>query len=107
MKSHWDKIMSRIVNSITDSDIKEAEKTNKCLKEILMSTQSPVRFIIDKNLCTACELCVDICDAVFEMGDDTAVVKINPCPDDELENAAEAEASCPPEAISSEIYRDA
>ena len=57
---------------------------------------------IDEDLCTACELCVDICPDVFEMGDDYAVVKVDVVPADAEDSAQEAADSCPAEAITIE-----
>lgn len=54
---------------------------------------------IDEDLCTACELCVDICPDVFEMGDDVAVVKADTVPADLEDDVNEAAESCPAEAI--------
>ena len=55
---------------------------------------------VDEDLCTACELCVDICPDVFEMGDDVAIVKVDVIPEDAEDCAQEACDSCPAEAIS-------
>ncbi len=54
---------------------------------------------VDKNLCTGCEICTEICPSVFEIQDDElAGVKDNadyePCV------ASEAIENCPVEAIS-------
>jgi len=54
---------------------------------------------INKDDCTACELCSDTCPDVFEMGDDVAVVKVPVVPADQEECAKEAVESCPTEAI--------
>ncbi len=56
---------------------------------------------IDDDLCTACELCIDICPDVFEMGDDVAVVKegMDKVPSDLENDVSEAAESCPAEAI--------
>jgi len=54
---------------------------------------------VDKDACTACELCVDTCPDVFEMAEDTAVVKVPVIPADQEECAKEAAESCPTEAI--------
>jgi ferredoxin len=55
---------------------------------------------IDEDLCTACELCCDICPDVFEMSDDVAVVKVDVIPGDAVDCTKEAAESCPAEAIS-------
>jgi len=54
---------------------------------------------IDKDACTACELCVDTCPDVFEMGDDVAVVKIAVIPGNLEDCTKDAVESCPTEAI--------
>ena len=32
---------------------------------------------VDETLCTGCEVCVDTCPDVFEMGDSVVEVKVN------------------------------
>jgi ferredoxin len=54
---------------------------------------------IEDDLCTACDLCVDSCPEVFEMGDDVAVVKVEVVPDGLEDDVQEAIDSCPSEAI--------
>lgn len=54
---------------------------------------------VDEDLCTACELCVDTCPDIFEMGEDVAVVKVDVVPPDAEECAREAADDCPAEAI--------
>jgi ferredoxin len=49
--------------------------------------------------CTACELCVDLCPEVFEMGDDIAVVKEDANLTEFEDSIKEAADSCPVEAI--------
>ena len=49
--------------------------------------------------CTGCELCVDTCPDVFEMGDDVAVVIKPDVPADLEDDVREAADSCPSEAI--------
>ncbi len=57
---------------------------------------------VDPNLCTGCELCVNICPDVFEMKGDVATSKVSPVPDSAEETCGEAKDSCPVEAISIE-----
>ncbi|MHC4719393.1 MAG: ferredoxin [Planctomycetota bacterium] len=47
-----------------------------------------------EDTCTACELCVDTCPEVFEMGPDTAQVIV-----DEEDAVQQAADECPVEAI--------
>ncbi len=54
---------------------------------------------IDAELCTACELCVDTCPDIFEMGEDVAVVIQADVPADLEDCVQEAADSCPSEAI--------
>ncbi len=54
---------------------------------------------IDAELCTGCELCVDTCPEIFEMGDDTATVKVDTVPEDQEDCVREAAENCPVEAI--------
>jgi ferredoxin len=59
--------------------------------------------VIDPDLCTGCELCVDICPEVFEMGDDDLAHVTNENPgEDLLESVQEAIDSCPASAITAE-----
>jgi len=54
---------------------------------------------VDPDLCTACELCVETCPDVFEMGDDVAHAKAETVPADSEECARQAAEDCPAEAI--------
>ena len=56
--------------------------------------------VIDPDLCTGCNLCVDICPEVFEMRDDDLAHIINENPGADLdEKIQEAIDSCPSSAI--------
>lgn len=54
---------------------------------------------IDKDLCTACGLCADTCPEVFEIGEETAVVKTETVPTEYEDKVKEAAGNCPTEAI--------
>lgn len=58
-----------------------------------------MKLTINKDECTACELCVDTCPELFEMGEDTAIVKVEKVPANQEDCAREAVESCPVEAI--------
>ncbi|MDI6886183.1 MAG: ferredoxin [archaeon] len=55
--------------------------------------------VVDPDLCTGCESCVDICPEVFEMGDDglSWVKNPNACNNCDCQEAID---NCPVEAIS-------
>ena len=61
-----------------------------------------MKAVVDPDLCTGCELCVDTCPEVFEMDDDVAKAIVDVVPADAEECAQEAAESCPAEAISVE-----
>jgi ferredoxin len=54
---------------------------------------------VDSDLCTACELCVETCPEVFEMGEDVAITKVDVVPSEAEESARQAAEDCPAEAI--------
>lgn len=59
-----------------------------------------MKAVVDKELCTGCQLCTEICPDVFEMGDDDlAEAKVAPVPPDAEDDCREAAAQCPVEAI--------
>ena len=49
--------------------------------------------------CVSCGLCIEICPDVFEMGEDTAVVKISPVPEQFVKDTIDAAEQCPVEVI--------
>ncbi len=54
--------------------------------------------VVDEDLCTGCELCVETCPDVFEMEDDVArVTDPEEADEDEIQEAID---NCPVEAIS-------
>ena len=54
---------------------------------------------VDEELCSGCELCVETCPEVFEMGDDFAEVIVDKVPEDAQEACRQAAEDCPSEAI--------
>jgi len=59
-----------------------------------------MKAIVDKDLCTGCQLCTEICPDVFQMGDGgLAEVKVDPVPADAEDDCREAAEQCPVEAI--------
>jgi ferredoxin len=69
------------------------QKTTLPLKEdITMALR------VDEELCSGCELCVQICPDVFEM-DSTGISRIKEGADENLDCVDEAIDSCPSAAI--------
>jgi ferredoxin len=54
---------------------------------------------VDKDLCTGCGLCVDVCAEVFELDSDIAKVIVSEVPANAKETCRETAESCPVEAI--------
>ncbi|MHC4557783.1 MAG: ferredoxin [Planctomycetota bacterium] len=52
-----------------------------------------------EDTCTACELCVDTCPEVFEMGDEMAQVIVDEVPAEHEDDVQQAADECPVEAI--------
>ena len=61
-----------------------------------------MKAVVDPDLCTGCELCVDTCPDVFAMKDDIAVMIVDTVPEDSEDCTRESAESCPAEAISIE-----
>jgi ferredoxin len=58
---------------------------------------------VDPDLCTGCEVCVELVPEVFEMGDDEVAHVKNANPSEDLnDKIQEAIDSCPSEAISAD-----
>ena len=58
-----------------------------------------MKAIVDKEACVGCGLCVNMCDDVFKMEDDKAIVIGGSIPENILDSAKEAASSCPVEAV--------
>jgi len=54
---------------------------------------------VDRELCTGCGLCADICPEAFAMDGEMAVASEESIPPAAESNAREAKESCPVEAI--------
>ncbi len=52
-----------------------------------------------EDTCTACGLCCDTCPDVFEMGPETAQVKVEEVPPEHEDEVQQAADECPVEAI--------
>jgi ferredoxin len=52
-----------------------------------------------EDTCTACELCVDTCPDVFQMGSDMARVIVDEIPAESEDAVQQAADECPVEAI--------
>ncbi|HID92891.1 MAG TPA: ferredoxin [bacterium (Candidatus Stahlbacteria)] len=61
-----------------------------------------MKAVVDQELCTGCELCVETCPEVFEMQGDIAKVKVDKVPEDAIDSCKEAAENCPAEAITIE-----
>ena len=58
---------------------------------------------VDPAACTGCELCVQVCPAVFSMNDDGVAKAVDTdVPADQEEACREAAGDCPAEAITVE-----
>jgi len=58
-----------------------------------------MKVTVDKELCTGCGPCADICPEVFEMKDDVSVVRVKVVPADQEQAVREAAEACPTGAI--------
>ena len=58
-----------------------------------------MKAIVDKDTCTGCGLCEELCPEVFELADDVAKVKVDVVPADAEDTCKEAADTCPVEAI--------
>lgn len=54
---------------------------------------------VDREGCTGCGMCMDICPEVFDWEGDSAKVIADPVPEDAEDCAQEAADSCPVEVI--------
>ena len=55
---------------------------------------------VDKDNCSGCAVCVEVCPDVFELGEDNqAMVKVDPIPPEHEEACRDAADQCPTEAI--------
>lgn len=57
---------------------------------------------VDQDVCIGCELCTEICPAVFKMADGVAVAYTNPIPSEHENAAKQAADECPVSCIAIE-----
>ena len=61
---------------------------------------SAARIVVDRSLCASTGICESVAPNVFEIGDDGALVVLQPdVPADDLELARRAARSCPTRAL--------
>jgi len=58
-----------------------------------------MKAVVDPELCTGCELCVNTCPDLFEMGESTAKAKVDAVPEGAEDCAKQAAEDCPVTAI--------
>ena len=63
-----------------------------------------MKAVVDPDVCTGCELCVEACPDVFEMDTDKVIarVKMDEVADNAEDCARQAEEECPVDAITVE-----
>jgi ferredoxin len=61
-----------------------------------------MKAIVDQDTCIGCELCPEVCPAVFRMAGDKAEAYVDPVPADAEECARDAADQCPVAAIAVE-----
>ena len=59
-----------------------------------------MKAMVNKDTCTGCGICVDICPEVFEIGDEIANAKVAVVPAQAEVSCKEAMEGCPVSAIS-------
>lgn len=59
-----------------------------------------MKVIVDQDACVGCEMCVEVCNQIFEMDNGKAKVKVETIPKDLQELVGEAVDTCPVDAIS-------
>ncbi len=63
-----------------------------------------MKAFVNKDTCTGCGLCTEICSNVFSMSGDIAVAIAGDISDSDKNSCKEAADQCPVEAISIEGY---
>ncbi|MBQ8604743.1 MAG: ferredoxin [Oscillospiraceae bacterium] len=59
-----------------------------------------MKAFVDKNSCISCGICASVCPVVFAMSDDgKAEAVLTDVPEGSMDNAKNAEKSCPTDAV--------
>lgn len=58
-----------------------------------------MKVLVDKDTCTGCAVCEEICPEVFDVPELMAIVKLDPVPEELHESCCDAVETCPNGAL--------
>ena len=61
-----------------------------------------MKVLVDKDTCTGCAVCEEICPEVFDVPELMALIKLDPVPEELHETCRDAVETCPNGALSIE-----